>query len=446
MDIDAKGEAALSAAIPDRSPLAEPHPAIAPGAPPDQAVAAGRRRIVIAAIAVLAVVAGVEAVHDIGAAVHGWSMLDLHVYRWGGHLARIAGRLYSARFQGLPTGQFTYPPFAALLFAALDGFSFVSVSLLFTIASICGLAATLWLIWGQLGYRAPAIRTTATLACFCVVMLSAPVLRDLALGQVNILLMLLIVSDLCQPGRSRLKGIGIGLAAGFKLTPLIFIGYLLLTRQFRAALTAVGTFALTVAVALAVRPAQTSRYWFTGLFLHSGRVGSNSYAGNQSLNGTLARIAGVAGVSQHLAAAAFWYWLAAAIIFGVVGLLLAARAYRLGKPMLAMLICALTGLLISPVSWGHHWVWIAAALPVAADMAIRASSKPPARAARLRFVRSISWAGVVALLVPFAFLPEKLADGSTGIFRAVAENLYVMTGLILLALIARYLARSRRPA
>ena len=52
-------------------------------------------------------------------------------------------------------------------------------------------------------------------------------------------------------------------------------------------------------------------------------------------------------------------WIILAILVVIAGLVTAALLYRAGQPVPAMLACALTGLLVSPLSWDHHWVWVA---------------------------------------------------------------------------------------
>ena len=150
-----------------------------------------------------------------------------------------------------------------------------------------------------------------------------PVLRTIYLGQANLVLMALIIWDLCQPGRrpsgtSRWwKGAGVGIAAGIKLVPLIFIPYLLLTRKFRAAAVACAAFAATVAAGFAVAPADSDRWWLGGLFFNGGRTGFVGWEGNQSLRALLTRLAGsVAGAAPM--------WLAAALVTAVAGLACAA--------------------------------------------------------------------------------------------------------------------------
>jgi alpha-1,2-mannosyltransferase len=381
------------------------------------------------------------------------SMLDLQIYRWAGLLARHAGDLYGSRFPHYHLG-FTYPPMAALVFAALAAVPMLALKWLVTVGSIASLVVTLWLTWGALGYRRSAGRIGATLAAAGVALWLLPVQLTLSFGQVNLIVMLIIVADLCLPDSARGKGIGVGLAAGFKLTPLIFVGYLLLAGRIRAAGVALATFAVTIGGSLILLPAQSQRFWFGGLFVDSGRTGNTAYVGNQSLHGALARLLGGVSAAQP-------YWLASSVVAGIVGLLLAARAARRGHEMIGILTCALTGLLISPVSWSHHWVWIAPALVVGADMAIRAGTPalPPIETGddalqfpgRRRWPRWRQWArwiGVAALAAPFfappvALVPASVVQG-TGAHGAdlLVGDLYVITGLAVLCLVGVRLIRT----
>ena len=187
--------------------------------------------------------------------------------------------------------------------------------------------------------------------------------------------MALIIWDLGQPdtrrsGASRWwKGAGVGVAAGIKLVPLIFIPYLLLTRRFRAAAVACAAFAATVAAGFVVAPADSARWWLGGLFFNGGRTGFVGWEGNQSLRALLTRLAGsVAGAAP--------VWLAVALVTAVAGLACAALLDRAGHRLPGLLACALTGLLISPVSWDHHWVWIVPGVAVAAAYAVQAMRAP----------------------------------------------------------------------
>lgn len=422
---------------------------------PTAPVTGGRRtpRLAVAlSVAVFAVSAAIRAALDAPSGSRQLVMLDLRIYRWGGLLARHGGDLYGSQFPHLLRYhlRFTYPPMAALVFAAISAIPIAVLDWVMLVASIAALVATLWLIWGALGYRRSAGRVAATLVAAGVALWLQPVQQTLAFGQVNLILMLVIVADLCLPDASWAKGMGVGLAAGFKLTPLIFIPYLMLTRRFRAAAVSLATFALTIAASFVLLPAQSRQYWLSGLFLNSRRAGSNAGVSNQSLDGTLTRLLGSLPTAHP-------YWVASSVIVGAGGLMLAACAARRGHEMLGILTCALTGLLISPISWAHHWVWAAPGLIVAADMAFHAGA-PASEPSRKRLAgwklpprsRWAAWAGVAALAAPFFALPQSLVPRATvqdiqaHPAPLLTGNLYVITGLGLLCLVALMLLRPSR--
>jgi alpha-1,2-mannosyltransferase len=420
--------------------------------------ARGGRNIPVWMVAVgavlFAVSVGALAVLDVTHAGQRWSMLDLQIYRWGGTLARHGGDLYGSRFRHYHL-RFTYPPMAALVFAALSAAPVSVLKWIVTVGSIAALTVTLWLTWGALGYRRSAGRAGAALAVAGVALWLQPVQQTLSFGQVNLILMLIVVADLCLPDSARAKGIGVGLAAGFKLTPLIFIGYLLVTGRIRAACVALATFTLTIAGSLILLPAQARRFWFGGLFLDSHRTGNNAYVGNQSMHGALERLLGGTSAAEP-------YWLASAAVVGIAGLVCAAWAARRGHEMAGLLTCALTGLLISPVSWSHHWVWAAPALVVGADSAIRARARPAGpggSTVQLPGWRPwpawrgwACWIGVAALAGVFYLNPATLVPGAdvqgTGAHGAdvLLGDLYVIAGLAALCFVGFWLIRTLRPS
>ena len=412
----------------------------------------GPRWAIVLSVGVFAVSAAILVALDAPSAGQRWTMLDLQIYHWGGLLARHSGALYSSQFPHLLHYhlRFTYPPMAALVFAAVSAIPTAVLEWVVMVASIAALVATLWLTWGALGYRRSAGRMAATLAAAGVALWLQPVQQTLSFGQVNLILMLVIVADLCLPDASWAKGVGVGLAAGFKLTPLIFIPYLLLTRRFRVAAVSLATFALTIAASFVVLPAQSRRYWLSGLFLNSRRAGSNAGVSNQSLHGALTRLLGSLPAAHP-------YWVATSVIIGIGGLMFAAWAARQAQEMLGILTCALTGLMISPISWAHHWLWIAPALVVTADMALRAGApapeSSPGRLAGWKLPprsRWAAWVGVAALAAPFFALPQSLVPRATiqdiqaHPAPLLTGNLYVITGLVLLCLIGLILLRPSR--
>ncbi len=359
------------------------------------------------------------------------AMRDLVVYRDGGLIVRHVSPAYDPHrasplydWTGAHGVQFTYPPFAAVLFSVASVLSWTAMRWAMTLASMAALGLSLWLVFGALGYRdRPAIRLGATLGVSALALVTEPVQQTLSLGQVNLLLMLLVVADLLTGGalvpggRTRWwHGIGIGVAAGVKLTPLIFIPYLLLTRRYRQAATASGVFAATVALGYAILPGDSGTYWANGLFLKANRIVFLGTRGNQSLRGVLTRLAG--SVSSGTVP-----WLAAAVLVAVAGLVAAALLYRARQPVPAMLACALTGLLVSPLSWDHHWVWVAPGLALLAHLGAVAGR---------RAVRAAWWAAGIALFLIFASWPQLWNLGQSGLTPAglgwYAPGTYFATG------------------
>jgi alpha-1,2-mannosyltransferase len=298
--------------------------------------------------------------------------VDLHVYTDGGLIVRHVRPLYRA-FRAAPLYDwpgyvnlpFTYTPFAAVVCTVLTLFSFPTLMNISVGVNIAALLATVWMTLGALGYRRDLVRLGATLLLAAPLFWTEPVQRTLFLGQIEILLMTLIIWDQCQPDRRWWKGAGVGVGAGIDLIPLIFIPYLLLTRRFRQAVVATGTFVLTFLVGFAALPADSRKYWLTGLFAHGSRTGFVGWEGNQSLPALVTRLTGNVVHAQPT-------WLVADVVVGIAGVVCAALLDRAGHRMAGLLTCALTGLLVSPISWDHHWVWIVPGVVVAAVYALRA--------------------------------------------------------------------------
>ena len=338
---------------------------------------------------------------------------DLQVYNSGGLIIRHVSPPYNARFyyplynwpKSKAALKFTYTPFAAIFFAAVSYIPWSILPRLSQLANLLLLVVAAWLTAGVLGhhpggkYRAGAFewrsRLGAALLGSAAALLTEPVFRTMYLGQVNLLLMALVIGDLAQPDGRRLKGVAVGIAAGIKLVPLVFIPYLLLTRRFRAAMMAAGTFAATVVLGFLVVPRDSSDWWLHGLFFDDSRTGFVGWGGNQSLRALLTRFDGsIDGATGA--------WVIAALLAAVIGLASAVLLDRAGHAMLAILATALVGLLDSPISWDHHWVWVVPGMMAAAHYAWRAWQAGQRRAAR--------WCAAlaVALLLIFAAWPGAL--------------------------------------
>jgi alpha-1,2-mannosyltransferase len=283
--------------------------------------------------------------------------VDIDVYRMGGEHALLPD-LYSVRF-GNSGLLFTYTPFAALVFAffALHLGTWVLQGV-WAVTNIVALGALLCLsiriVVPTLG-RKEAVRWALLLLLPALAL--NPVFTTVGLGQINLVLCLLIVWDLATDRRvgSRTMPLGIatGIAAAIKLTPLIFVAYLIVTRRSRGALYGVITFTACQAIAFVATPRDSWTYW-TKDVLDSRRAGALLYASDQNLSSVLERF-------HHGPVSALVVIPMLAVVC-VGGLALAAWAHRRSSAVLGLLVCATTGLVISPITWVHHMVWVVPAI------------------------------------------------------------------------------------
>jgi alpha-1,2-mannosyltransferase len=268
----------------------------------------------------------------------GTGLLDLRVYLAGGEAWRAGAALYTAEFHG-PNGlPFTYPPFAAVLFGGLTSFPLPLNALLFTAAGIALFTAACVL-------AAPDARAGLGLAALGLLL--EPLRGGLDLGQVNMVLLGLVAADCLLPRTPWPRGLLVGLAAAIKLTPAIFVLFFLSRGRWRPALTAVTTFAACGLLGWACAPDESEQFWFHAM-LDPHRVGGLAYSANQSLRGLLFRL----DVPES-------GWLVAVVAVLAVTIVVLPR---LREDLTALVAVAAAGLLVSPVSWSHHWVWVVPAL------------------------------------------------------------------------------------
>lgn len=268
----------------------------------------------------------------------GASLSDLRVYLGALQTLHAGGALYDFAAPG--TGApFTYPPFAALIFAPLPLLPFAVVATVWTVGALAAVA-------GIARLTKPAGTALAALALVA----SAPVSSNLRYGQISVFLVLLVLLDALRVVPERYRGIVTGIAGAIKLTPLIFVPYYWFSGQRRAAVTSAASFVIASAVAWIVLPAESTRYWFDTV-LNVDRVGNISTGGNQSLNGALLRWEIAAHFRTPIVAL-----IGATVV--ILALQRAARAHRAGDDLAAVLMVGAAGLVLSPVSWTHHQIWL----------------------------------------------------------------------------------------
>jgi alpha-1,2-mannosyltransferase len=292
--------------------------------------------------------------------------LDASVYR-GAAVAFLSGKpVYDITYAAGSQMPYTYPPVSLLTFAPLAHMSLHRGVVVLAMLTVLTTMVTIWCALGLAGFQRSAGRVGITAAVTGLVLWFEPYLGTFYFGQINTMLMALVVVDFALPDRWRGKGVLIGVAAALKLTPGIFILYLLVTRRFRMAFTAIGGFVATTALGWAVAPVDSNRYWLDATFINANRVaGGNEFtSANQSLASVVHQWLG------HPPNPALFYALVLVVL--VIGMLLANRAYAAGDELAGVLATALAGLLISPVSWFHHWIWVAPLLVLLGDAVRRA--------------------------------------------------------------------------
>ncbi|GAB3718077.1 glycosyltransferase 87 family protein [Amycolatopsis oliviviridis] len=342
---------------------------------------------------------------------------DLEVYVGGSRLLLGSGDLYGTWVQThggwLP---FTYTPFAAAVFVPGTLLSTAVATRLVGLASIIAGGIVVYLfvatLNGSLADRADvrgrAIAVLAAIGAQAAGGIMEPVRSTLGFGQINTLLMLMVVADALLPGRARTKGLLIGVAAAIKLTPAFFILFFLFRKDFRSAARVVAGFLGAGLLMFLAAPGASAKFW-TNVLFDTSRIGDRGYVGNQSLRGMLARFG--FGSAEEIV------WMLAAV---VVVALTAFVIVRVAEPVFALTACAVGGLLVSPVTWTHHWIWC---VPILVLLVW------------LWSVVSSALAVVTAAL--FVVAPMWLAPRPAGSFGWwLATESFVLYGLLLLVLAA----------
>lgn len=342
-------------------------------------------------------------------------LVDFEVYRMGGQHVLGSG-LYTSHVT-VSTGNllFTYTPLAAMLFwpfshlptgVGQDIWDITNVVVLTALIAVSSAAA----------HRRPLMRSDWHLALISLApmgLLLWPVRYDFKLGQIDIVLVLMIVTDLTigisWRGKRLPQGVLVGLAAAIKLTPLIFVPFLLVTRQWHAAKNTALTFMAATGLMMALAPRSSWNY-FTKYAFDVRRIGDSSITNNQTLRATLAR----AGLAHSHAVVDLLL-----VVVLCAGVALAALAFHRSSTLLGVLLCAATGLLVSPISWEHHYVWC---VPLFVWL-VTGVDRPR---------RGVVWAALTAIV--FMVIPPGQSDG-LNVMWYVRENAYVLATVVFMALV-----------
>ncbi|CAA0127455.1 Polyprenol-phosphate-mannose-dependent alpha-(1-2)-phosphatidylinositol mannoside mannosyltransferase [Mycolicibacterium vanbaalenii] len=279
--------------------------------------------------------------------------LDLSVFRDAGGAFRRGLPLYSENFPSSSGFRFIYPPFAAMLFAPLTWLSPALLQFIWTLTNIV-------LVWWVLRLCLARLNVDRSSSVAVLILgpalLLEPIRSNFAFGQINIILMALVVSDCLRAVPRALRGAFIGLAAAVKLTPAGFGLFLLARRDTKAIATAAAVVLATVAAGFLLRP-QDSKWFWMREFFRDDRAGGHEFHRNQAITGPLARLGLDGGLKDAV-------WLLAALTVAVIAFWAARRFARNGENVAALGVVALAALLAAPIAVTHHWVYCVILLPL----------------------------------------------------------------------------------
>ncbi|MCV7281497.1 DUF2029 domain-containing protein [Mycolicibacterium flavescens] len=359
----------------------------------------------------------------------GWRLLgrvpyriDVDVYRMGGQ-AWLDGRpLYAdgAMFStrgGLDL-PFTYPPLAAVAFSPFALLSLEAASAAITATTLVLLIVAVTIVLTRLDVwpatavtREPAWLRRAWLAAAIVapaVLYLEPIRSNFDFGQINVVLMTLVIAD-CVPRRTPWpRGMLLGVAIALKLTPAVFLLYFVLRRDVRAVVVTAISAVVATAVGAAFAWRDSLEYW-TETVRNTDRIGTATLNTNQNIAGALARL----GLGEG---PRFVLWVVACFAVLAVTVWAVRRVLRADEPVLALICVAMFGLVVSPVSWSHHWVWAVPALVVISVLAYRRRHVGLAAVALAGFALMV-W-------TPITLMPEH-RETAASLWRQLAGGSYV---------------------
>ena len=351
------------------------------------------------------------------------STIDLQVYVYAVK-DMLAGKDIFATTTPFWNLYFIYPPIAAILMTPLAFGPYALWQVVWTGGLVWAQQSVLKRCGAPRGWKLGLIGIAVLLAV-------EPIRTTLGYGQVNTILMALVIADLLPdaPGERRRipQGTLIGLAAAIKLTPALFVIFAFLIGKTRVAITAMISFAVFTGIG-AILLFRETLVFFGGLSGGDTRTASPLYTGNQSLLGVFFRLGDSSRVTALVG-------LAVSVVLAVLGCLVAAHWWRHDEKVFAVAIVGLTTCLASPLSWTHHYVWI---LPL--GMAVLSPGVP-------RWARYLGgfWVVWVCVCLPLAVLPygggrERQFD----FLQQLVANLGPIIGVILVVGLAWQLVAAPR--
>ncbi len=342
----------------------------------------------------------------LGPALLAWQGIDARVYLYGGGRVLAGEPVYlgGATYPGsTAVSLFTYPPFAALLFSPLAALPTRLGVALLLVAEVTALVLSVGILLREVarrrGVNEPSRAVTLWVATGALLLY--PIVKSLALTQMDLLLLPLVLYDALTPGPRRCRGVLVGLCAAVKLTPAAFALVFLVRGDWRSVARAAGTFVGASALGWLVLPRDSVTYWTQALW-DTSRVGPQSYVDNRSWSGVLARLGSDdRGLLMGPTKAA---WLAIAVAIALATVSIAWALTQRAEPLLALVTVAVGTLVSAPITWTHHWVWLLPSLVALADLVRRTGC---------HFARILIGLGVVVFLVPTSWLSGSYHPGWT---------------------------------
>ncbi|MFD4367372.1 glycosyltransferase family 87 protein [Rhodococcus sp. NPDC058521] len=280
-------------------------------------------------------------------------LMDLSVFRDAGGAFLHGLPLYSDDFPSTSGFRFIYAPFAAILFAPMADVNQTALQVGWCAMNLVLVWWTLKMVFAKLQFQRSSMVALATLG---PVLLLEPMRSNFAFGQVNIILMALVVADLTGVIPRRFRGIAIGLATAIKITPGAFLLVLLVRRDFRSVGRSIGAVLATILLGFWVLP-DSSKWFWTAEFFSTGRAGPPTFFRNQAITGLLARL-GADGMLESV------LWGLAVMIVVAATAWAAYRFSRAGEHVVALGIVALGSLLAAPIAVTHHWTYSILLVPL----------------------------------------------------------------------------------
>ncbi|MEU7838540.1 glycosyltransferase 87 family protein [Nonomuraea sp. NPDC049129] len=334
-------------------------------------------------------------------------LVDLDVYRTGGQMILDGRAVYEFATPAPQLLPFTYPPVAAMLAVLLAKMSWETAQWVWTAGVFVSLAVVVaYSFRGVLSaHREGWARYAPWLFAFLMVACTylMPIRDQVRFGQVDILLVALCLADCVARRPWWPRGFLIGLATAVKLTPGVFLIYLLVTRQWRTFFMAAFAAALLTLLPFVVIPQDAADFWFSALF-DPNRLGANAATTNQSIRGMLIRLYLPDAVTSVI-------WIALVAVVGWYGFRGARAAYQAKDPITAVALVGLMAVLLSPVAWIHHLAWVVVVLG-----AIVGDGRDPVRVrvavgVWLYYVLPIPWWGVALKVAGVPVLDKIVQDG-----------------------------------